>query len=133
AEKLNFTAGNSHALETHPEYRRVPINFGNQPSIQTSFVFNHLGRPDLTQYWTRAVISRTFSGVSPETGYSGDEDQGLMGSLNVLMKVGLFQMNGGTEENPGYQIGSPLFNKVTIHLNPNYYEGGKFEIEAKNN
>ncbi|WP_405382582.1 GH92 family glycosyl hydrolase [Maribacter sp. LLG6340-A2] len=133
AEELNFTSGNSHESELHPEYRRIPVNLGNQPSIQTPFVFNKLGRPDLTQYWTRKVVEKAFSGLAPNTGYNGDEDQGLMGSLNVLYKIGLFQLNGGTEDNPEYQIGSPIFNKVTIELHPKYYDGGKFTIEAKNN
>ena len=133
AEKLGFTSGNSHALELHPEYRRIPINYGNQPSMQTAFVFNQLNRPDLSQYWSRKIIKTTFSGLAPNTGYNGDEDQGLMGSLNVLMKIGLFQMNGGTDENPNYQIGSPIFDKVTIQLNPDYYSGKSFVIEAKNN
>lgn len=133
AKALKFTSGTSHDAELHPEYSRIPINFGNQPSIQTSFIFNQLGRPDLTQYWTRTVIKETFSGLSPSTGYNGDEDQGLMGSLNVLFKMGLFQMNGGTEENPAYQIGSPIFNKVTIQLHPKYYSGKTFVIKAPNN
>jgi predicted alpha-1,2-mannosidase len=133
AQNLNFTSGTSHDAELHPEHSRIPINFGNQPSIETSFIFNQLGRPDLTQYWSRAVIKKTFSGLSTNTGYSGDEDQGLMGSLNVLLKIGLFQMNGGTEENPEYQIGSPIFDKITIHLNPKYYSGKSFVIKANNN
>lgn len=133
SQKLKFTSGTSHDAELHPEFSRIPINFGNQPSIQTSFVFNLLDRPDLTQYWTRNVIKETFSGLAPNTGYNGDEDQGLMGSLNVLLKIGLFQINGGTEENPEYQIGSPIFNKVSIQLNPNYYRGKKFVIKANNN
>lgn len=116
AEKLGFTSGNSHALELHPEYRKIPINYGNQPSMQTAFVFNKLGRPDLTQFWSRKVVDRAFSGLSPATGYNGDEDQGLMGSLAVLMKIGLFQMNGGTEDNPIYEFGSPIFDKITISL-----------------
>lgn len=133
AKKQNFTSGTSHDAELHPEFSRIPINFGNQPSIQTSNIFNLLGRPDLTQYWTRNVVKETFSGLAPNTGYNGDEDQGLMGSLNVLLKIGLFQMNGGTDENPQYQIGSPIFNKVTIQLNPKYYKGKKIVIEANNN
>ena len=133
SEELNFTSGNSHAQELHPEYRRIPINYGNQPSIQTAFVFNVLGRPDLTQYWSRKVIDKAFSGLSPATGYNGDEDQGLMGSLAVLMKMGLFQMNGGTDNNSEYQIGSPIFDVVTIKLNQDYYKGEKFVIKAKNN
>ncbi|MDO1511347.1 GH92 family glycosyl hydrolase [Maribacter confluentis] len=133
AEELNFTSGNSHESELHPEYRRIPVNLGNQPSIQTPFVFNKLGRPDLTQYWTRKVVEKAFSGLAPNTGYNGDEDQGLMGSLNVLYKIGLFQMNGGTEENPEYQIGSPIFNKISIKLHPGYYQGETFIIQAKDN
>lgn len=133
AQKLKFTSGSSHEAELHPEYSRIPVNFGNQPSMQTSFVFNQLGRYDLTQYWTRRVIRDAFSGLAPNTGYCGDEDQGFMGSLNVLLKIGLFQMNGGTEENPEYQIGSPIFNKVTIALNKDYYSGDTFVIQAPNN
>ncbi len=133
AKKLQFTSGTSHDAELHPEYSRIPINFGNQPSIQTSNIFTLLGRPDLTQYWTRNVVKETFSGLGPNTGYNGDEDQGLMGSLNVLLKIGLFQMNGGTDENPQYQIGSPIFNKVSIQLNPKYYPGKKLVIKAFHN
>ncbi|MEP1487517.1 MAG: GH92 family glycosyl hydrolase [Algibacter sp.] len=133
AKKIGFTSGNSHAAELHPEYSRIPINYGNQPSIQTAFIFNQLGRPDLTQYWSRKVATTVFGGLSPSTGYNGDEDQGLMGSLAVLMKMGLFQMNGGTEANPEYQIGSPLFDNVTIQLNPDYYLGKTFQIKTENN
>jgi len=133
SEKLGFTSGTSHSQETHPEYRRIPINYGNQPSIQTAFIFHKLGRPDLTQYWSRAVVKRIYSDLSPENGYNGDEDQGLMGSLAVLMKIGLFQMNGGTEADPAYQIGSPIFDKITIALNPTYYSGKEFIIKTEAN
>jgi predicted alpha-1,2-mannosidase len=133
AQKIGFTSGDSHAAELHPEYSRIPINYGNQPSIQTAFIFNKLGRPVLTQYWSRKVVSSVFSGLSTDTGYNGDEDQGLMGSLAVLMKIGLFQMNGGTEENPEYEIGSPIFDKITIKLNNDYYPGETFQISTVNN
>lgn len=133
ARKLKYTSGTSHDAELHPEFSRIPVNFGNQPSMQTSNIFTVLGRPDLTQYWTRNVVKETFSGLSPSTGYNGDEDQGLMGSLNVLLKIGLFQMNGGTDKDAVYQIGSPIFNKITIQLNPKYYSGKEFVIKAENN
>jgi len=133
AEKLNFTAGDAHAKESHPEYKRIPINYGNQPSIQTAFIFNQLGRPDLTQYWSKKVAQTVFGGLGTNTGYNGDEDQGLMGSLAVLYKLGPFQLNGGTEENPVYQLGSPIFDKVTIKLNPDYYPGKELILLGKNN
>ncbi|WP_281233969.1 GH92 family glycosyl hydrolase [Flavobacterium gelatinilyticum] len=133
ARKLKYTSGTSHDAELHPEFSRIPVNFGNQPSMQTSNIFTLLQRPDLTQYWTRNVVKETFSGLSPTTGYNGDEDQGLMGSLNVLLKLGLFQMNGGTDKEAVYQIGSPIFSKIEIQLNPKYYSGKSFAIKAMNN
>jgi len=56
-----------------------------------------------------------------------------MGSLAVLMKSGLFSTNGGTSEEPFYEISSPIFDKITFHLNPDYYKGGTLTIETKNN
>jgi len=133
AKKLGFTSGTSHSKELHPEYSRIPINYGNEPSIQTAFVFSLLGRPDLSQYWSREVVNAAFSGLSPATGYNGDEDQGLMGTLAVLYKIGLFQMSGGTEANPPYQLGSPIFNRITIQLNPKYYPGKLLTIQTTGN
>lgn len=133
AKKQHYTSGTSHDAELHPEFSRIPVNFGNQPSIQTSNIFTLLARPDLAQYWTRSVVRETFSGLSPETGYNGDEDQGLMGSLSVLLKLGLFQINGGTDKDAVYQIGSPIFSKIAIELNSKYYKGKTFVIKAANN
>ena len=133
AAKYDFTSGKSHSKELVEEYRRIPINYGNQPSIETAFVFNHIGYPWLTQYWSRKVVEQAFSDLTTSKGYNGDEDQGLMGSLAVLMKIGLFEMNSGSEVRPIIELGSPIFDKITIHLDPAYYKGKTFEIEVKNN
>lgn len=133
AQKHDFVSGRSHSVETLKENREVYINYGNQPCMQTAFLFNHAGAPWLTQFWTRQVIDKVYSGLSPDFGYNGDEDQGLMGTLAVLMKMGIFSVNGGTASEPYYEIGSPIFDRITIHLNPKYYPGGKFTIETMNN
>ncbi|MDP4278727.1 MAG: glycoside hydrolase family 92 protein, partial [Bacteroidota bacterium] len=112
---------------------RTWINYSNQPSSQAAFIFNYAGQSWLTQKWSRAVVDSVFSGLSPYSGYQGDEDQGLMGSLAVLMKIGLFQMNGGCEEDPAYEIGSPIFDEVTIHLNPVYYKAKTVSIKMLGN
>ena len=133
AQQHDFVSGKSHDNETQKHLREVYINYGNQPCMQTPWLFNYAGSPWLTQYWTRQLIEKVYSGISPDYGYSGDEDQGLMGSLSVLLKTGLFSTNGGTAPEPFYEIGSPIFNKITIHLNPMYYKGKQFVIETKNN
>lgn len=133
AERLGFTSGSGHASEAHPEYRSIAINYGNQPSMQTAFIFNELGAPHLTQYWSRKVVEQVYSKVTPRHGFNGDEDQGLMGALSVLMKIGLFQLTGGTETNAIYHIGSPVFDKIRIKLDSEYYSGREFVIETINN
>ncbi|MEZ5038474.1 MAG: GH92 family glycosyl hydrolase [Saprospiraceae bacterium] len=111
--------------------RSTYINYGNQPSMQMAYLFNHAGAPWLTQYWNRQIVETVYSGISPQSGYSGDEDQGLMGALAVLMKMGLFSMRGGTGLEPVYEIASPIFDKIKIHLDPDFYPGGQFTIETK--
>ena len=56
-----------------------------------------------------------------------------MGSLSVLMKIGLFQLDAGATENPKYQIGSPIFDEIKITLSNQYYPGKEFKIIANNN
>ncbi len=133
AREHGFTSGKAHADETLEHARRIPINYGNQPSMEAAFIFNATGQPWLTQKWSRAVIDSVYSGVSPFVGFNGDEDQGLMGSLSVLMKIGLFQLDAGATENPIYQIGSPVFDEITISLDKQYYSGKTFKIVTKNN
>lgn len=111
--------------------RRTWMNYSNQPNMQVAYIFNHAGAPWLTQYWSREVIEQVFSGLSPYSGYNGEEDQGLMGALSVLIKLGLFQMTGGCEADPYYEIGSPVFDAATITLHPRYYQGKRFRIEAR--
>lgn len=109
------------------------LNYGNQPSMQVGFVFNYAGKPWLTQYWTREVTERIYSHLDPQNGYNGDEDQGFMGSLSVLLKMGIFEMRGGAAIDPVYEIGSPIFDKITIKLDKAYYLADEFVIETRNN
>ena len=129
----NFVSGKSENPVDQKLIRRVYLNYGNQPCMQTPFLFNYAGKPWLTQYWTRQLIDSVYAGISPQKGYSGDEDQGLMGSLAVLLKIGLFSTDGGTSAKPFYEMTSPLFDKITIQLNPKYYPGKKVTIQTKNN
>jgi predicted alpha-1,2-mannosidase len=111
-------------------YDRVPINHGNQPNMQAAWLFNYSGKPWLTQKWTREIMDRYY-GITPYHGWLGDEDEGQMGAWFVMAAMGLFQTNGGASVNPFYEIGSPIFEKVTIQLDPTYYKGKTFTIIAK--
>jgi predicted alpha-1,2-mannosidase len=107
------------------------INHGNQPNMQAAYLFNYSGKPWLTQKWVREIQDRYY-GSDPYNAWLGDEDEGQMGSWFVMSAMGLFETNGGASVNPFYEIGSPLFSKIIIHLDPDYYPGRTFTIEARN-
>ncbi len=109
-------------------------NHGNQPCLHNAWLFNYSGKPWLTQKYTRDICNK-FYGITPTHGYGygQDEDQGQLGAWYVLAAMGLFDVQGGTNKQPTMQIGSPLFDKVTINLNRAYYQGKKFSIIATGN
>lgn len=109
----------------------LPVNHGNQPNMQAAYLFNYSQKPWLTQKWANEIMSKYY-GSTPHDGWLGDEDQGQMGAWFVMSSMGLFEMDGGASIKPIYEIGTPKFDKVTIHLDPKYYKGGIFTIEAKN-
>ncbi len=114
-----------------PNFTSNFVNHSNQPNMQAAWLFNYSGKPWLTQKWVREILDNYY-GTGPLDGYPGDEDQGQMGAWYVMSAMGLFQMDGGTGINPAYEIASPLFEKITIRLDPVYYPGKEFVIHSKN-
>lgn len=108
------------------------VSIGNQPNMQAPWIFNYSGKPWLTQKYTRNLLD-TYFDSSPLNGWRGEEDEGQMSAWFVLSSMGLFQMDGGCAVNSSYDIGSPLFDKVVIHLDKEYYSGKTFTIKANNN
>lgn len=124
SSSANFNAaGDNFAL--------FPINHGNETSMEVAYLFNWAGVPHLTQKWVRA-IQEQYYGTTPYDAYPGDEDLGQMSSWFVMSAVGLFQMEGGCSINPFYELGSPRYPKITIHLGKKYGRGETFIIEARN-
>lgn len=109
-------------------------NHGNQPCLHNSWLFNYSGKPWLTQKWTRAICNE-FYGTEPlhGYGYGQDEDQGQLGAWYVMAAMGLFDVQGHAASMPTFQIGSPLFDQITIALNPEYYREKELVIEVENN
>lgn len=109
-------------------------NHGNQPCLHISWLFNEIGRPKLTQKWVRAILNEFYGtdGIHGY-GYGQDEDQGQLGAWYVISSIGLFDVKGLTGINPSFSLGAPLFDKITIHLNKEYYKGEEFIITKTGN
>jgi len=132
AEKSQF-GGGSDEIHSFSGIEKQ-YNHGNQPCLHDSWLFNYSGQPWQTQKWTRAICNE-FYGTEPLRGYGvgQDEDQGQLGAWFVMAAMGIFDVQGHSNENPTFQFGSPLFDKVTIKLDPKYYSGKELVIETKNN
>ena len=114
-----------------PNFVSQFVNHSNQPNMQAAYLFDYSGKPWLTQKWVREILDHYY-GTGPVDGYPGDEDQGQMGAWYVMSAIGLFQMDGGANATPFYEISSPIFDKVVIHLDSKYYRGKQFVIRAEN-
>ncbi len=97
---------------------------GNEPSHHIIYMYNYVGQPWKTAQLVRRVLRELYRNAVD--GLSGNEDVGQMSAWYVLSSIGLYQ-----EEPAGgrFIIGSPLFNKVTIHVDDNV----RFTIKAVNN
>jgi predicted alpha-1,2-mannosidase len=133
-DKLNYAFEKAAPLDFVFDYNDGYVSYANQPGLSNAHVFNYAGKPWLTQYWVRRVKEQAYSGITPDLGYGGhDEDQGQMGALSALMSIGLFSLQGNASVTPVYEITSPIFDSITIKLDPEYYKGKEFTILTHNN
>lgn len=129
-KKLNFAFEQAASTDFVFAYGGGYVSYANQPGCSNAHVFSYAGKPWLTQYWVRRMQQQAYSGITPDEGYGGhDEDQGQMGGVSALMAIGLFNIQGNRSVNPVYEITSPIFYEITIRLNKKYYTGEKFVIK----
>ena len=97
---------------------------GNQPIQHMIYLYNYANQPWKAQEKVRMVMDKLYA-ATPD-GYCGDEDNGQTSAWYVFSALGFYPVTPGV---PEYVIGSPLFDKVTMHLQ----NGNTFVIEAENN
>ena len=99
------------------------FTMANEPSLHIPYLYNYVGQPWKTQKRIRTLLNQWFR--NDLMGVPGDEDGGGMSAFVVFSQLGFYPVTPGI---PEYNIGSPVFEKATIHL-----ENGKdFNIVAKN-
>ena len=97
---------------------------GNKPIQHMIYLYNYANQPWKAQEKVRMVMDKLYA-ATPD-GYCGDEDNGQTSAWYVFSALGFYPVTPGV---PEYVIGSPLFDKVTMHLQ----NGNTFRIEAENN
>lgn len=97
---------------------------GNQPIQHMLYLYNYAGQPYKGQEKIRQVLTKLYA-ATPD-GYCGDEDNGQTSAWYVFSAMGFYPVTSAVDQ---YVIGSPLFNKVTLHLQ----NGKTFIINAEQN
>lgn len=100
------------------------FSMGNEPSLHIPYIYDYLGAPWKTQARVRMLLDTWFTDTT--LGMPGDEDGGGMSAFVVFSMMGFYPVTPGV---PVYNLCSPVFDKVTIHL-PN---GKVFSIACRDN
>lgn len=94
---------------------------GDEPSHHIPYLYNYGGQPWKTQALVRRIMNEFYS--DKPDGLVNNEDCGQMSSWYVMGALGFYSFCPGNNE---YALTSPLFNKVTLHLD----SGKKIHITA---
>ncbi|WP_027392652.1 GH92 family glycosyl hydrolase [Aquimarina latercula] len=96
---------------------------GNEPSHHMAYLYNYVNKPYKTQEKVYQILTELYTNT-PD-GISGNEDCGQMSAWYIFSSLGFYPVTPGSND---YIIGTPLFDKATMHL-----ENGKdFTIIANN-
>ncbi len=97
---------------------------GNQPIQHAIYLYNYSGQPWKAQQRVREVMNKLY--LPTPDGLCGDEDNGQTSAWYVFSAMGMYPVTSASNE---YVLGSPLFDKISIH-----FENGKsFTIHNENN
>jgi len=99
----------------------------NETDLEAPFEFNFSGQPWESQRAVRRILAENYTN-SPN-GIPGNDDCGAMSSWAVLSMMGIYTVDPASL---AYELTSPVFPRITIHLQPPY-PGRTFTIETSAN
>lgn len=105
------------------------FDMANEPDIAYPFLFNYVkGEEWRTQKTVRALAEEYFQ--NKPDGLPGNDDTGTMSAWLVYSMMGIYPASIGDNR---YQITSPVFDKIEVSLDSEYYSEKKFTVLTKNN
>ena len=96
---------------------------GNEPSHNTVYMYNFIGKPTKTQYYVNKVMDDFYT--DRRDGYAGNEDCGQMSAWGVLSAMGFYP---ATPASGYYVLGMPRFERMRL----TFENGKQFEVIAIN-
>jgi predicted alpha-1,2-mannosidase len=98
----------------------------NEPDIIYPHLFSQIkGEEWRTQKIVRDLLAKHFTNTTG--GIPGNDDTGTLSTWALLNMIGFYPHCPGK---PEYTVTAPVFDKVTIHLDPQFYKKDKLVIET---
>lgn len=98
----------------------------NEPDIAYPYLFSYFkGDEWRTQKTVNDLLTKYYT-ARPD-GIPGNDDTGTMSAWAIFSMMGLYPDNPG---DPSYTLTTPVFDKVTLHLDPKFYPQGDITIET---
>lgn len=98
----------------------------NEPDIAYAYLFSYFkGDEWRTQKTVNDLLTKYYT-ARPD-GIPGNDDTGTMSAWAIFSMMGLYPDNPG---DPSYTLTTPVFDKVTLHLDPKFYPQGDITIET---
>jgi predicted alpha-1,2-mannosidase len=101
---------------------------GNEPDQNFAYLYTYAGQTWKTQARVRQVANLLYTNT-PD-GICGNDDCGQISAWYVFAALGFYPSDPASGI---YVLGSPLMNKVTLHLDARHYHDHTFTVIAKNN
>jgi predicted alpha-1,2-mannosidase len=102
---------------------------GNEPDLSWPYLFDEVpGQAWRTQKEVRRIMARSY-GTGP-SGLPGNDDSGSLSSWYVFSAMGFYPACPGSNR---YELGSPLFSRVDLHLDTMVYPGGRLTLKTIDN
>ena len=102
------------------------FDMANEPDINYPYLFNYIkGEEWRTQKEVRRLID-TYYKTGPD-GIPGNDDCGTLSTWVVFSMMGIYPVCPGDMD---FAITTPVFDKVTIQLDQNYYPGSELIIQT---
>lgn len=98
----------------------------NEPDIAYPYLFSYVKEEE---WRTQKEVSRLLKECykAAPKGIPGNEDTGTMSTWAIFSMIGIYPDCPGS---PYYTITTPVFDKVTLHLDKKYYPNGDITIET---
>ena len=98
----------------------------NEPDIAYPYLFSYFKGDEWRTQKTVTELLKKYYTTRPD-GIPGNEDTGTMSAWAIFSMIGLYPDNPG---DPSYTLTTPVFDKVTLHLDPKFYPNGDITIET---